>query len=294
MHSPVSTPIFRDDLDDVEEYVLSGDIWLRTASCGEGPPLLFCHGGPGACDNLAPVASMIDGLARAHRYDQRGCGRSGHADSNLLADSVADIERLREHWGYERWGLCGHSWGASLALLYALAHPERVERLILLATTGILPIGPEYRAGWRSRLTPEELEHIDRLRCRMEHADEETLYALRQEVMMMKFRTDLADPGTALQLPEYDCPVNFGVNAALGSQWGELLGQEELRSRVAAIRAPVLILAGAADPRTDLGARDLAGLLPDARLVMLPGVGHYPWLEHPELLCAELRSALSA
>jgi pimeloyl-ACP methyl ester carboxylesterase len=111
--------------------------------------------------------------------------------------------------------------------------------------------------------------------------------------MTMKFPTDLADPAAALKFPEYDCPMNFAINSALGGEWSRFIGEPDVRERVAAISAPVLIVGGAADPRTDLGARDLAALLPGSHLAMLHGVGHYPWLEHPELLRAELRAALA-
>ena len=67
-------------------------------------------------------------------FDQRGCGRSTpHAalEANTTWHLVADIERLRRMLGVERWLVFGGSWGSTLALAYAQAHPERVSELVL-------------------------------------------------------------------------------------------------------------------------------------------------------------------
>jgi proline iminopeptidase len=50
---------------------------LWTARAGAGPPVVLCHGGPGLCDNLAPVSDLVEDIATVYRFDQRGCGRSG-------------------------------------------------------------------------------------------------------------------------------------------------------------------------------------------------------------------------
>jgi proline iminopeptidase len=109
---------------------------LWTARTGEGQPLVLCHGGPGRCDNLAPVSALVEDVATVYRFDRRACGRSG-GSPGTLARSVADLEGLRRHWGHERWIVGGHSRGASLALAYALAHPARVTGLVLLSAAGL-------------------------------------------------------------------------------------------------------------------------------------------------------------
>lgn len=69
--------------------------------------------------------------------DQRGGGRSLAGGPWTVAALVSDMELLRRHWGYQRWLVAGHSWGAHLALFYALAHPERTRTLVLLNSTGV-------------------------------------------------------------------------------------------------------------------------------------------------------------
>jgi proline iminopeptidase len=104
--------------------------------CGnpQRKPAVFLHGGPGAgCD--ARARRFFDpGRYRIFLFDQRGCGRSrpnASLEHNTTWDLVADMERLREHVGVERWLVFGGSWGSTLALAYAEMHPARVTELVL-------------------------------------------------------------------------------------------------------------------------------------------------------------------
>lgn len=108
----------------VEEVAVRGTT-LFTVSRGAGLPVVLNHGGPGVSDNLKPVAEMLEDLALVHRYDQRGSGRSRSAGAFDVGSLVADLDALRQHWGHEQWLAGGHSWGAHLALFYALEHPDR-------------------------------------------------------------------------------------------------------------------------------------------------------------------------
>lgn len=99
-----------------------------------GKPAVFLHGGPGGgCD--AWHRQFFDpAVYRIVLYDQRGCGRSTpHAslNDNTLWHLVADLERLRGHLDIDRWQVFGGSWGSTLGLAYAEAHPERVSELVL-------------------------------------------------------------------------------------------------------------------------------------------------------------------
>ena len=104
--------------------------------CGNaaGVPLVFVHGGPGGGSLPHHRRYYNPSFWRIVLYDQRGAGRSTPvADivDNTTAHLVADLERLREHLRIERWVLFGGSWGSTLALAYAEAHPERVLGLVL-------------------------------------------------------------------------------------------------------------------------------------------------------------------
>jgi len=109
---------------------------LYVEECGNsaGLPVLFLHGGPGAGIEPYHRRFFDPEIYRIVLFDQRGAGRSRpHAslEGNETPALVADIERIREHMGIERWLVFGGSWGSTLALVYAETHPERVMGLIL-------------------------------------------------------------------------------------------------------------------------------------------------------------------
>ena len=111
-------------------------------ACGNprGKPAVFLHGGPGGGCSAAHRRLFDPTRYRVILFDQRGCGRSTpHAslDNNTTWHLVADIERLRESLGVERWLVFGGSWGSTLALAYAQTYPERVTELVLRGIFGL-------------------------------------------------------------------------------------------------------------------------------------------------------------
>ena len=116
--------------------IVSGghQLYFEQSGSRNGVPVVFLHGGPGAgCSPSQRRLFDPDGY-NLLMFDQRGAGKSlPHASlvQNTTQDLVADIEALRVHLGFERWLVFGGSWGSTLALAYAQAHPERVTGLIL-------------------------------------------------------------------------------------------------------------------------------------------------------------------
>ncbi|SNT24363.1 prolyl aminopeptidase [Tropicimonas sediminicola] len=109
---------------------------IYVEQCGdpEGVPVVVLHGGPGGGCSPAMRRFFDPEGYRIILFDQRGCGRSRpHAsiEANTTWHLVADIERIREALGIERWVVFGGSWGATLGLVYAQAHPDRVAYLVL-------------------------------------------------------------------------------------------------------------------------------------------------------------------
>ncbi|MEQ1564749.1 MAG: prolyl aminopeptidase [Myxococcota bacterium] len=99
-----------------------------------GKPALFLHGGPGGGTEPRHRQFFDPAAYRIVLVDQRGCGQStpfASLEANTTWHLVADLERLREHLGVERWLVFGGSWGSTLALAYAETHPERVSELVL-------------------------------------------------------------------------------------------------------------------------------------------------------------------
>ena len=109
---------------------------IYVEQCGNpsGIPVLVLHGGPGGGCSPAMRRYFDPAIYRVFLFDQRGCGRSRpHAvvEGNTTWDLVADIELIRTSCNIDRFILFGGSWGATLALVYAISHPDRVRHLVL-------------------------------------------------------------------------------------------------------------------------------------------------------------------
>jgi proline iminopeptidase len=112
----------------------SHEIYYEECGARAGRPVVVLHGGPGGAINPTMRRFFDPARWRIALFDQRGCGRSrpnASLEDNTTWDLVEDIERLRRRLGVEKWTVFGGSWGSTLALAYAIRHPERVSGLIL-------------------------------------------------------------------------------------------------------------------------------------------------------------------
>jgi len=122
-----------------EQLAVGGghEIYVESVGRADGIPAVYLHGGPGS--GCQPDHRRLFDPERFHAvlFDQRGAGRSrpkGGRDNNTLSDLIADMELIREKFGFSRWMIVGGSWGATLALAYAQAHPKKVSGIVLRAT----------------------------------------------------------------------------------------------------------------------------------------------------------------
>ena len=135
---------------------------LYLEQCGSpyGAPVLVLHGGPGGGCGPAMRKFFDPATYRAILFDQRGCGRSSPlaiAEANTTQHLLGDIELIRHELGIDRWILFGGSWGATLSLLYAQLHPERVAGIVLRGV--FLMTSSELRwfyQGGAAKFFPEE------------------------------------------------------------------------------------------------------------------------------------------
>jgi proline iminopeptidase len=148
------------------------EIYVESVGRLGGIAAVYLHGGPGS--GCQPDHRRLFDPERFHAvlFDQRGAGRSrpkASRDANTLQHLIADMEVIREKFGFERWMVVGGSWGATLALAYAQAHPDRVTGIALRATflgtikeieNGFLDVLPRFYPGlyddFLSVLPPEE------------------------------------------------------------------------------------------------------------------------------------------
>jgi proline iminopeptidase len=288
-----------DGFADEEIVELDDGARLWTVTEGQGPPVVLCHGGPGGRDTLAPVARMIADIARVHRYDQRACGRSSGGPPFTMAQWVADLEALRRHWDHRRWGVGGHSFGAALALAYALEHPDRTEALVYISCVVRLDGHPDwyeqYRLSRLERMPPPVRGRYLELRRRRDRSGPSDP-TLESELRKLSAHTDLANPDKAGQLVERHqtelAAVNGEVNRTLGADLEQFFTTRTVRQRLRALDVPVLLVHGETDPRPVAAVQALASELRHGRLVVLDGVAHFPYWEAPETVRRVLRDFL--
>ena len=152
-------------------YLEPGDgqqVYWETVGDPDGLPVVYLHGGPGSGAS-ASLRELFDPQAyRAVLFDQRGCGRSRPAADhagvdlpvNTTAHLIGDIEKLRTSLGIDRWVVTGASWGSSLALAYAQAHPQRVLAIVLAAVTAGSRRETEWITRGMRRVFPREWEEF--------------------------------------------------------------------------------------------------------------------------------------
>ncbi len=167
-----------------------------------GRPVLFLHGGPGAGAGAVHRRFFDPEFWRLIIFDQRGAGRSrplGSLAENTTPDLVGDIETLRHHLGIERWLLFGGSWGSTLALAYAQAHPERVVGSVLRGVFlgrpmevewflhGLRVVFPDAHANFESFLPEEErADLLGGYLRRLTHPDADDPHAGRAGVVDLR------------------------------------------------------------------------------------------------------------
>jgi len=266
--------------------------------CGnpDGKPALFVHGGPGGGIDARQRRFWDPEAYRIVLFEQRGCGRSApHAslEDNTTWHLVADMERLREHLGIDRWQLFGGSWGSALSLAYAQTHPDRVTELVL---RGIFLLRRKeidwyYRGGaahlfpeaWERFIAPIPADERDDLvaayhRRLTSGNDEVRLGAARAwSVWEASTSTLRGDPGLVRRASESRFAEAFAriechyfVNDGFLSHDGQLL------DGVGAIRGiPAVLVQGRYDVVTPMDtAWALHRAWPEADLRIVPDAGH--------------------
>jgi proline iminopeptidase len=259
---------------------------LFTRRVGEGPLVVVLHGGPGAHhDYLRPQYDRLATGRELFYYDQRGGGRSP-VDRDVPVgwrEHVADLDALRRHLDRDRLTLLAYSWGGLLAVLYHLEHPERVERLALVAPAAI---APEYRAAFEHEFAtrqaaPEIVAAREALRASgLRERDPATYQKRGFELSVAGYFRDWRD---ARDL------TPFRVTARTQhAVWDSLRG-EDIRARLHTSpipHPPSLVVHGTFDPVPIAASHELAGIL-GAEVVELP-TGHCPHVEATEAFVTAL------
>ncbi len=253
----------------------------------DGPKLLVLHGGPGA-DHCYLLPQMLH-LGEKHDllfYDQRGGGKS-RADARVPVTwqtHVEDLAAVVDEFGLDPLSIVGYSWGAMLALLYAIQqrgnpHLPTPARLVLINPA---PLTSPYRQQFeaecaRRQQSPEIQKMRDELAASGLREREPQAY--RQRAFELGVAGYFADPANAKDLTPFRV-----VGRVQQSVW-ESLGNFNLIEDLKGVRIPSVMIAGRDDPIPLASSREAASAL-GTNLVVLDECGHVPYVEQPTRLFA--------
>ena len=250
---------------------------LAAYDAGSGPPLVLIHGQFGDHQDWWPVLDPLSREFRVFAVDLPGYGASAKPRRRYTPEFfVETLHALFQSAGIANAILAGNSWGGSLAMSYALRYPARA--LALVGSAGIRRYSAEELSLIYSRLNPDYL-------ASMRPEDARLLFSQLFPVPSENSRRYIEKQAAMISRPDY------ADYAAMLAQAIPLAHEYNLLHRLPEIQVPTLVLWGNQDSRIPVEhARTAAGLIPGARLEILPGVGHMPQIEAPEAFLLALRS----
>jgi proline iminopeptidase len=274
-----------------DSRITVGNTSLYAREIGSGRPLVVLHGGPDFDHSyLRPDLDRLADTFRLIYYDQRGRGRSAEQvrpEDVTVASDVSDLDRVREHFQLSSAALLGHSWGAVLALEYALRHPTRVSHLILMnpAPASASDVGV-LRKFYLQKLGAD----MERQRAIMAS---DAYKAGDPEAVTARYRIHFKP---ALKRPEQYERLMMAMKAAFISQGSEGIVKAravedrlmrdtwelpgyDLMPKLGALTMPALVIYGDHDFIPVDISEHIVRALPNARMVTLKDCGHFAYLE---------------
>jgi proline iminopeptidase len=254
--------------------------WL--AGSPEEPPLMVLHGGPGIGSRYlrAPLQLSVGWNRLLFFYDQRGSGYSEGAEAPeqlTMENFVADVEAMRRASEVDRIDILGHSFGGLVALHYALRNPERVGRLVLVEPD------PASRDLWEThegriavRTSPEDVARMEEIAAAPGwQTDPQAL----TDWFAVRLRAYMASPERAAEIDMRFDEMTAPNWVATYPVARENLGDWDIHGALSRVTTPTLIIAGSESVFTPEAMRALHAALPNSRLEIVDGAGHFPFIE---------------
>jgi len=268
-----------------EVFVESGTAKLFCTVAGEGSPLIILHGGPGLSQDY--LLTSLTRLAQTNRvifFDQRGCGKSEgvvDAESIKIEHFIEDIEAVRKAFGCKKVSLIGHSWGGHLAMLYAVSHPDCIDKLVLMNSTAATSSDfALFIKEWSRRLASQmnELQALKESDA-YKRGDPETV----SQYFKIMFRSYCFHEEDADKL-NLIMPAMASIN---GNKTYEFLKQSylvkpfDLTDDLKKLSCKTLIIHGDYDPIPLQTAKHVQESIAGSKLVVIEQCGHFPYVEQP-------------
>jgi pimeloyl-ACP methyl ester carboxylesterase len=260
--------------------------WVSSASA---PPVLLLHGGPGlSFGYLDALADELDADFRVANFQQRGLTPSTLTGPFTIEQAMADVLAVLDGLQWPTAIVAGHSWGGYLALRLAAAHPERLDAAMAIDPLGIVGDGGTagFVAELRARVSREDRERLDLLDADVEQGKLSAKDAALKSLELV-WPAYFGNPRAAPPAPS----MEMSLEAYAGIMAGVAEGAEETCLALArgAVRLGVVSGAGSPMPWGQAGLWS-AEASPAGVFTLVPGAGHFPWLEVP----GSVRDALVA
>lgn len=293
LHSSIRSNKLKETLVDVNHAK------LFCRSMGEGSPLIVLHGGPGLTqDYLLP---QLYKLAENHFvvfYDQRGCGQSTgeiNFDTINIETFVNDLDAIRKAFHFDKTSILGHSWGGYLAMEYAIAHPESIDKLVLANS---MPASSDseglalFVEEWTRRMAPFQKEVAEIQQSKEFHeGDPDTVEHYYRIIF-----------GTYCYLPEKADLLNLRMTrtaAVNGTKVYACLSKNffskdyDLHPELRKLKVSTLVLHGDADPIPAATAKSINNSISNSRYILMENCGHFPYVEDPDAFFRHLNDFLN-
>jgi proline iminopeptidase len=255
---------------------------------GRGRPIVVIHGGLGLDHTYMRALDRMGDIAELIYIDVRGNGRSTHDRlATATLDTFAeDVDALRTQLGFDRWTVLGHSYGAFIALTYAMKFPERTTALVTIGGAASFEHAPGIIANINKRDQPDAAGAL--LEALAHPApDDQYLADVWPRVLPLYFHQWNARHANAL--------ADTKFSAAGYNRGSELLATYNIKDELARISSPTFLIAGDDDFITpaDIGTSALTKGILHTKVAIIPSAGHFPFLEQPVAFDAELRKYLT-
>jgi pimeloyl-ACP methyl ester carboxylesterase len=253
---------------------------------GEGPTVLFLHGGPGMSDYGRMLGPEVAGW-HFISFQQRGLSPSATSGPFTLEQHVADATAVLNAQGVRRAIVMGHSFGAHLALHLAVSQPERVAGLVLVDGLGVIGDGgaADVGAALAARLLPEAAARLQQIAAELGDAEPDDDIASEQlRLVWPGYFADPAAPPAPGDLRVCVLPHNDTFASVAGHL------ADGFANRLAGISVPVISVLGELSPMPVSQGEQTAALIPGAEVRIIPGAGHLPWHERPGCVADALAS----
>ena len=269
----------------------NANIYFKTMGAGE--PIIVVHGGPGLDSSyMEPQIERLSDKYNVVFYDQRGSGKSLPAEISAqhvnIKTFVEDIEALRKELGFDTFTILGHSWGGRLAMEYAIAYPENLNKIILISSTPA-SFAEHEKFGQEIGKRTKNIKNIV-----APLFDRKKFYALDKagldDMYKQFFATHFADPKEINKLN-----LNFNVQSAQsGFEVFELMTKSawqpgfDLSNKLSKIDLPTLIIHGMQDTIPYSSAQEINHSIINSTLISIDNCGHFPYVEKPNEMFAAI------